>query len=298
MNDFMKCCTLCPRLCCVDRTVSRGFCGESDKIRIARAALHFWEEPCISGTRGSGTVFFSGCNLGCIYCQNKNISSGEVGREISESRLTEIYFELAAKGAHNINLVTPTHFAPQIKSTVTEAKRRGFSIPFVWNTSGYERAETILSLDRTVDIYLTDFKYLSSDLALKYSHAGNYPEAAKAALEAMVKTKGKPVIDSSDGLMKRGVIVRHLVLPGCTADSLDVIKYLSGYGEDIIVSIMSQYTPPAGLLPFPGLNRKTTKYEYMKAVDYAIKLGIKTAYMQEGETAKESFIPDFDYEGV
>lgn len=293
-----KYCDICPRLCRADRTVSCGYCGESERVRIARAALHFWEEPCISGSGGSGTVFFSGCNLRCVYCQNKSISSGEIGREVSPGRLCEIFFELEAQGAHNINLVTPTHFALQITAAATEAKKRGLKIPFVWNTGGYERAETIKALDGTVDIYLTDFKYMSSELAEKYSRAKDYPEAAKAALCEMVKTKGKPVFDEN-GLMKRGVIVRHLVLPGHSDDSVNVVEYLcKTYGDDIVLSIMNQYTPCGKHDGFPELDRRTTKYEYKKVTDAAEKLSVKLAYVQEGAAAKESFIPDFNYTGV
>lgn len=294
----MEKCNICPRGCGIDRNTGKGFCGEKNTVRLARAALHFWEEPCISGEKGSGTVFFSGCNLRCVYCQNYGISRGEVGKEVSEERLCEIFFELKAQGANNINLVTPTHFSPQIKRVVAEAKTKGLSLPVVWNTGGYEKAGMIASLDKTVDIYLTDFKYMSGELAGKYSAAGDYPERAKEALSEMVRTKGAPVI--CDGLMKKGVIVRHLVLPGCVSDSLHVIDYLhSEYGNDIILSIMSQFTPDKKRLEnYPELCRGLTKYEYSKVIAYAEKAGVSTAYIQEGSAAAESFIPDFDYTGV
>ncbi|MBQ9510127.1 MAG: radical SAM protein [Clostridia bacterium] len=291
-------CNICPRGCGANRAETRGYCGESNAVRIARAALHFWEEPCVSGTKGSGTVFFSGCNLGCVYCQNKEISRGKVGKEVSINRLTDIFFELEKQGAHNINLVTPTHFAEQIKEAVATARKRGLTLPVVWNTGGYELEKTINSLDGTVDVYLTDFKYMSGELAGKFSFAGDYPDVAKSALGAMVKTKGKPVFDEN-GLIKQGVIVRHLVLPSHTDDSINVLKYLAGtYGDDIIISIMSQYTPLVKNEKYPELNRKLTKYEYSKVIDAAEKLGIKNAYIQGGSAAKESFIPDFDYSGV
>lgn len=282
----------------MDRSIKSGFCGEKNTVRLARAALHYWEEPCISGESGSGTVFFSGCNLRCVYCQNYGISRGEIGREVTEERLCEIFFELKAQGANNINLVTPTHFSEQIKRTVSVAREKGLGLPVVWNTGGYEKAEMITSLDKTVDIYLTDFKYMSSSLAEKYSAARDYPEFAKSALAEMVRTKGGPVIEN--GLLKSGVVVRHLVLPGCTDDSACVMNYLhSEYGNDIIISIMSQFTPDkARLEGYPELCRKLTKYEYSKVVDYADRIGVSLAYVQEGSAAKESFIPDFDYTGV
>lgn len=296
-NDMEKC-NICPRGCGIDRNINKGFCGEKNTVRLARAALHFWEEPCISGDKGSGTVFFSGCNLRCVYCQNYGISRGELGKEVSDERLCEIFFELKAQGANNINLVTPTHFSLQIKRVVAEAKAKGLDLPIVWNTGGYEKAEMIASLDKTVDIYLTDFKYMSGELAEKYSAAKDYPETAKEALSEMVRTKGAPVV--RNGLIKKGVIVRHLVLPGCVSDSLRIMDYLhSEYGDDIIISIMSQFTPDKKhLVNYPELCQKLTEYEYSKVVDYADKIGISLAYVQEGSAAKESFIPDFDYTGV
>lgn len=297
-RKYMEKCNICPRGCGVDRNIKAGFCGEKNTVRLARAALHYWEEPCISGEKGSGTVFFSGCNLRCVYCQNYGISRGEVGREVTEERLCEIFFELKEKGACNINLVTPTHFSEQIKCAVADARSKGLDLPVVWNTGGYEKTEMITSLDKTVDIYLTDFKYMSSSLAEKYSAAMDYPEFAKSALAEMVRTKGRPVIEN--GLMKSGVVVRHLVLPGCTDDSIRIMDYLhSEYGDDIVISIMSQFTPDkARLSGYPELCRKLTKYEYSKVVDHADKIGISLAYVQEGAAADESFIPDFDYTGV
>ena len=295
---MMEICSVCPRKCGINRNEKRGYCGESDTVRLARAALHFWEEPCVSGTKGSGTVFFSGCNLRCVYCQNMEISRGRVGKEVSTDRLEEIFFELKAQGAHNINLVTPTHFAKQIKTAVLNAKAAGLGLPVVWNTGGYETTDTVRALDDAVDVYLTDFKYMSSELSEKFSFAGDYPETAKKALYEMVKTKGKPVFDEN-GLITRGVIVRHLVLPAHTDDSIKVLDYLfNAYGDDIIISIMSQYTPAATAAKYSELNRKLTKYEYNKVVAEAEKLEIKNAYIQDGAAAKESFIPAFDYSGV
>lgn len=270
----------------------------TQEIMVARAALHMWEEPCISGERGSGTVFFTGCPLKCVYCQNRKIALGSVGKRISADRLTEIFIELQEKGAHNINLVTPTHYVPQIVSALRAAKHKGLSIPVVYNTGSYETVETLRLLDGLIDIYLPDCKYYSSELSEKYSHAPNYFEVADAAIAEMVRQVGKPVLEG--GMMKRGVIVRHMILPNCTRDSKEVIHHLlQKYGNDIFISIMNQYTPlEEGLQEYPELCRKVTKREYEKVVDYAISLGIENGFIQEGDTAKESFIPDFECEGV
>lgn len=301
LRDRMSGCTLCPRMCGADRENGKtGFCGETGEIRAARAALHMWEEPCISGKEGSGTVFFTGCTLRCVFCQNHEIAGSKVGKVISEERLAEIFLELQGKGANNINLVTPTHFVPQIIRALQSAKEQGMHLPVVYNTGGYERVETLKMLDGLVDIYLPDFKYLNTDHAKKYSMAEDYPEVAKAAIAEMVRQAGKPVFDER-GMMKRGVIVRHLLLPGCLADGKRVVKYLhETYGNRIYMSLMSQYTPLESLdaAKYPELNRKVPEYAYEKLVDYAISLGVMQAFIQEGDTAKESFIPPFTLEGV
>lgn len=298
----MKTCTLCPRACAVDREKGeKGICGQTVKLKLARAALHFWEEPCISGTEGSGAVFFSGCPLHCVFCQNQEIANGTVGKEVSVERLAEIFTELQEKGANNINLVTPGHFVPQIIEALHIAKKKGMNLPIVYNTSSYESCETIKMLDGLVDIYLPDFKYMSSELAQKYSHAKDYPEVAKAAIREMVRQTGPArfVHDDEEGLMKRGTIVRHLMLPGYMEDSKQILKYLyETYGNDIYISIMNQFTPLRHVEKYPELYRKITEEEYETLVDYAIELGIENGFIQEGETAEESFIPDFDYEGV
>ena len=297
-----KICTLCPRNCGVDReNGEKGICGQTNRLKVARAALHFWEEPCISGEAGSGTVFFSGCSLHCVFCQNEAIANGTVGKEISIGRLTEIFFELREQGANNINLVTPGHFIPQIREALFRAKEQGLGIPVVYNTSSYESVEALRSLEGLVDIYLPDFKYMNGELAWKYSHAKDYPQVAKAAIAEMVRQTGKPVFDEKgeEGLIKRGTIVRHLTLPGCMEDSKAILAYLySTYGEQIYISIMNQFTPLENVTAFPELNRKITEDEYDELVDYAIALGIEQGFIQEGETAQESFIPDFDCEGV
>lgn len=297
MTDVFECCTLCPRNCRVSRHARAGYCGERDVLRISRAALHYWEEPCISGTRGSGTVFFVGCALKCSHCQNFDISRSRGGGEISAARLCEIFFELKEKGAHNINLVTPSHFTPLIVEAIGAAKARGFDLPFVWNSSGYESVETIKKLDGYVDVFLPDFKYISPDTADKYSAARDYPEVAKAALDEMVKIAGEPRFDA-DGMMTRGVIVRHLVLPSHAAESIEILKYLNmKYGSAIYVSIMNQYTPMKSEA-HPELSRRLTTYEYQKVLAAAEKIGIKNGFIQAGETQKESFIPPFDMTGV
>lgn len=304
----MKKCTLCPRNCGVDRENGEtGACGQTAKVRVARAALHYWEEPCISGTGGSGAVFFSGCALHCVFCQNRNIANGDAGKTISVERLSEIFLELEEKGAHNINLVTPGHFVPQIITALSRAKQQGLKVPIVYNTSSYESVDTIKRLDGLVDIYLPDFKYIDSVLSTKYSHAADYAAVAKAAVTEMVRQTGPAVFEGAECddpveagyLMKRGTIVRHLLLPGCGEDSKAVLKYLhETYGDTIYISIMNQFTPLSGLESFPELNRRVTEAEYEEIVDYAIGLGVEKGFIQEGETAEESFIPEFDGEGV
>ncbi len=295
-------CDLCPRKCLVDRKKGeKGICGQTENLKVARAALHFWEEPCISGDAGSGAVFFSGCPLHCVFCQNENIANGTVGKEISLERLVDIFLELQEKGANNINLVTPGHFVPQITKALDLAKQEGLKLPIVYNTSSYETVETIKRLEGYVDIYLPDFKYMSPGLSKKYSHAPDYAEVAKAAIAEMVRQTGKAVFvnGDEDNLILRGTIVRHLTLPGCMEDSMQILKYLhETYGDMIYISIMNQFTPLSNLEKYPELNRRITDEEYETLVDYAIEIGIENGFIQEGDTAEESFIPAFDCEGV
>lgn len=294
-------CTLCPRECHVNRNAGEiGYCGQTAVLTAARAALHFWEEPCLSGTNGSGAVFFSGCNLRCVYCQNHEIAQGFSGQEITISRLSDIFLELQEKGAHNINLVTPTHFVPQIITALKAAKKQGLSIPIVYNTSAYEKKDTLKMLEGLIDIYLPDLKYHDTALSERYSHAPDYFEIASRAIAEMVRQVGTPVFtDGEDSLMKKGVIVRHLLLPGCEKDTRRILQYLhKTYKNDIYVSIMNQYTPLPQIKNIPALNRKISSREYEKIVDYAISVGIENGFIQEGETASESFIPAFDYEGL
>ena len=293
MNEILKKCNLCPRNCGVNRYESLGFCKASDKVKVAYYSLHQWEEPVISGINGSGTVFFSNCNLKCIFCQNKKISTLGYGKEISNERLKEIFLELQAKGAHNINLVTPTHYVPQIVEVLKEAKTAGLNIPIVYNTSSYENVSTIMLLEGIVDVYLADLKYFDDSLGCKYSKCENYFEVAKAAIEAMYEQVGK--FEIVDDLMVKGVIVRVLVFPGHADDSKNLIKYLhETYGNNIIISIMNQYTPVEVIDKYPNLNRKVSDEEYEEVIDFAVELGVEIAFIQEGETQDTSFIPDFD----
>lgn len=298
-EEIMSACALCPRECLADRGAGKkGFCGMDERIYLARAALHMWEEPCISGTKGSGAVFFSGCGLRCCFCQNHDIAIGSRGRAVSVERLGEIFLELKEKGAANINLVTGAHYVPQIIEALDMARRNGLDIPVVYNSSGYEKTETLKLLEGYVDIYLPDLKYLDPELAQKFSYAPDYVQAAKAAIGEMVRQTGKCEF-GEDGYIRKGTIVRHLILPGHTGNSIKALRYLhETYGEDIYISIMNQYTPVRKFVEFKELNRKVTKREYEKVLDAAVDMGIQNGFIQEGETASESFIPDFDYEGV
>ena len=295
----MNGCMLCPRQCQIKREEGkRGFCGESDLVRLSRAALHMWEEPCISGINGSGAVFFSGCTLRCVYCQNYHIANSEVGKTVSVERLSEIFLELQEQGANNINLVTPTHFVPQIIAALDQARKKGLNLPIVYNTSGYEKVETLRRLNGFVDVYLPDFKYMDSTLSARYSRAKDYPSVAKQALSEMVRQQPDVVIDDATGLIQKGVIVRQLLLPGHVNDAKAVLKYLyDTYHDHVYISMMSQFTPIA-LKDYPEINRTVTRREYERLVDYALEIGITNAFIQEGDVAKDSFIPAFDCEGV
>lgn len=291
-------CALCPRECMAEReSGQKGYCLSDDRIFVARADLHMWEEPCISGKQGSGTVFFSGCNLRCVYCQNYEIAAGQRGKQVSVKELSEIFLELQKKGASNINLVTPDHYVLQAAEAVMEARKAGLAIPVVYNGSGYEKRDVIRRLSGIIDIFLTDFKYMDELLAEKYSKAPDYPVVAKGALDEMVKITGEPVFDGN-GMMQKGTIVRHLLLPGHKKNAKDVIRYVyETYGEKVCISLMNQYTPFERLKGNPAykeLCRKVTKREYETVVDYAINLGVTNAFIQEGDTARESFIPEFD----
>lgn len=299
IEKLMRECCLCPRECKVNRLAGqRGYCQAGAKPMVARAALHMWEEPCLSGEEGSGAVFFSGCSMGCAFCQNREISRGEKGKLLSVEQLAQIFLRLQEQGANNINLVTAGHFLPQTAEALLLAKQRGLVIPVVYNSSGYEKAEALRALEGLVDIYLPDFKYMDTALAKKYSHAEDYPKVAKAAIAEMVRQAGALEFDGR-GMMRKGVIVRHLLLPGHVKDSKNVVEYLyKTYGDQIYISLMNQYTPMLAMAQDPLLSRKVTKREYDRLVDYAVSLGLENGFIQEGETAAESFIPAFDGEGV
>lgn len=298
MNKYENC-LLCPRKCGINRrTGQTGVCGVSSEIKVARAALHYWEEPCISGKKGSGAVFFSGCSLHCVFCQNREISDGKEGKVISKERLSDIFMELAGKGANNINLVTPGQYIPDIVWAVNNAKSRGMKFPIIYNTSGYENVTELKLLEGIVDVYLPDFKYMDSTLSAMYSRAKDYPSVAKQALSEMVRQQPDVVIDDATGLIQKGVIVRQLLLPGHVNDAKAVLKYLyDTYHDHVYISMMSQFTPIA-LKDYPEINRTVTRREYERLVDYALEIGITNAFIQEGDVAKDSFIPAFDCEGV
>ena len=296
-TDAYRSCRLCPRACGVDRTAgATGVCRVGANLRVARAALHLWEEPCLVGDKGSGAVFVSGCGLGCTYCQNRAISRGEAGAEIPLERLSEIFLELEAAGAANINLVTGTQFLPSILPALDAARAKGLSLPVVWNSGGYETLETLDELRGYADIFLPDFKYAKSETARDYSHAPDYPEVARAAIERMLEISGAPVF-SPDGQLLRGTVIRLLLLPGHLLEAKTALSRVFRLcGNDAIYSLMRQYTPQQGLSA--PLNRRVTDREYSSFVDHAVSLGVARGYTQERESAEESFIPAFDLTGV
>ena len=297
MSDLLyKKCNLCARRCGVDRTVSAGYCRMKNDVYVSRAALHFWEEPPISGERGSGTIFFSGCSLSCVYCQNREISRGRAGKSVTVERLSEIMLDLQSQGAHNINFVTPTHFIPSVAEAIRLAKGKGLTIPIVYNTGSYDTPEALKCLAGLVDIYLPDLKYYTSKTAGEYSNASDYPEAARAAIAEMFRQVGEARLDA-DGMMTSGVIIRILLLPGHVAEAKLSLKYLlDTYGDGIYISLMNQYTPMPDMTS--PLNRRVTYEEYNQLTDYAERLGLKNGFTQEFGTASESFIPPFDNTGI
>lgn len=299
MLEMLNNCTLCPRNCGINRNSGQlGFCKAGKEVKLAKASLHQWEEPCISGTNGSGTVFFSNCNLRCVFCQNHEISQEGNGKEVSIDRLSHIFIEQQGRGAHNINLVTPTLYVPQIIEAITAAKKNGLVIPIVYNSSGYENVETIQALNGLIDIYLPDFKYYSNKYSLKYSKVQNYFQFASKAIAEMVKQVPKPVFDEH-GLMIKGVIIRHLMLPGLLFDSKKIIDYIyNTFGDHVYLSLMNQYTPMFRASEYPEINRSLNKAHYEKLIDYSLDLGIKQGFIQEDGTVSESFIPHFDLGGI
>ncbi len=286
-------CSICPRKCNAQREITQGFCRAPECFKLARAALHFWEEPCISGKNGSGAVFFSGCNLKCVYCQNYEISIGDKGTQISDERLIEIFEELIDEGAQNINLVNPTHYATRLAEVLSKWK---CPVPIVYNSSGYESVETLRLFEGIVDIYLPDFKYIRSEKAQRYSRAKDYPQAVKAALFEMRRQQPEDIFEN--GIMKRGMIIRHLILPQNTNSSLEIIDYIKENFESTYLSLMAQYVPCGNLKDFPELQRKITKREYEKVVNYACQKGLQRVFVQELGSADKMYIPPFDLNGV
>ena len=292
----MSICNFCARRCGIDRSQHAGFCGMTEKIRIARAGLHFWEEPCISGEKGSGTVFFSGCNLRCVYCQNYEISTGGSGQEITLPRLKEIYTELIAQGAHNINLVTPTHYTDAVLASLEEP----LPVPVVYNTNGYEDVENLKRLEGKVQIYLPDLKYSDDSLAIRYSNAPGYFAAATRAIREMFRQTGRYRINEETGLMERGIIIRHLLLPGQVENTKRVIDWVAETFEpgDVLFSLMRQYIPHGKAEDYPELNRKVTDEEYQTVEDHLFDSGIEDGFVQDEDSASKDFIPSFDGTGV
>lgn len=299
MIELLESCRLCPRNCGANRLQGkRGFCGSTDKIIVARAALHYWEEPCISGDIGSGTVFFSNCTLKCVFCQNYNISQCNYGKEIDIERLSEIFLELQEKGALNINLVTPTHYVAQIIDALHIAKDKGLKIPIIYNSSGYEKVDTIKMLKGYIDVYLPDLKYFDTKYSTKYSKAPNYFDYAKEAIKEMVNQVGEPKFNE-DGIIEKGVIIRHLMLPGLLFDSKKIIDYVyNTFGNKVYISIMNQYTPLDNVKGYPEINKHLNPKHYKALIDYALSIGVENGFIQEEGTDKESFIPLFNFEGV
>lgn len=302
LPSTLSACELCPRRCRADRAAGeRGVCGATDTLRLARAALHFWEEPPISGEAGSGTVFFSGCPLKCVYCQNHEISTGNFGIDVSPERLAQIMLELQDQGALNINLVTATHYAHLLPEAIATARARGLAIPIVYNTSGYERVEAVRELDDLVDIWLTDFKYADAELGCALSHVPDYSSVAQSALIEMARQLERHGGGAAraDGTWTRGIIVRHLVLPGHAEDSCRVLDLIWDAVGDVPISVMNQYTPNAAMRAAGGeLARAVTREEYERVLDHADDLGFTQMFWQEGGAVDESFTPPFDTTGV
>ena len=292
-------CILCPRMCHADRTEGgTGVCGAGEKARVALVSLHQWEEPCISGERGAGTVFFSHCSLKCVFCQNHEISHGGKGRDVSPGRLAEIFIEQQARGAETLDLVTPTQYAPQILQALIIAKRHGLTIPVVWNSGGYETESMIESMRGYVDVFMPDLKYRDEGISKKYSGASNYFIAASKAIIKMYNMTGSPKYDVR-GIMRRGLLVRHMVLPGCRKDSMRLLDWLwKNFKNNIKLSLMNQYTPMYKAYKYHEIDRKLTTFEYDSVVNYAYDLGFRNAYIQEGSAATEAFVPDFNLSGV
>ena len=297
--NLLEKCDLCPRKCFVNRLDGElGFCTASNDVKIAKVALHHWEEPCISGTHGSGTVFFSNCNLKCVFCQNYKISHGGYGKTVSISRLSEIFLEQQSRGALNINLVTPSHYVPQIIEALKLAKSYGLNIPILYNSNGYESIDTIKVLKGFIDVYLPDLKYYKDEYALKYSKAPNYFASARAVITEMVSQVGEVKFDD-DGIIQKGVIIRHLMLPGLLFDSKKIIDFIyTTFKDSVYISLMNQYTPMNEAFKYPEINKVINPLHYDALINYCLNLGITKCFIQENGTSSRAYIPDFDLSGV
>lgn len=288
-------CDICPRECKVDRSISRGVCGMPDTFVVARAAKHMWEEPCISGAKGSGTVFFSGCSLKCVFCQNYSISAEGFGKKISDKHLMRIFDSLIEQGVHNINLVNPTHYAVRLEKVLREYNS---PVPIVYNSGGYEKVETLKRLEGLIDIYLPDLKYISDEKSMKYSKADNYSRFASQAVKEMIRQTGSGIFDDN-GIMQKGTIIRHLILPKNTNQSIAIIDWLKeNVPNDTYISLMSQYTPVVHSEQYPELNRRITEREYGKVLNYLLDSGFENIFAQESLSADETYIPEFDLTGI
>lgn len=296
--DILNSCKVCPRSCGINRNENLGFCKSGASVKLAKAYGHMWEEPCISGTKGSGTVFFSNCNLRCVFCQNHDISQESTGREVSIQRLSEIFLEQQERGFHNINLVNPTHYAPQIIEAIKISKSKGLTIPIVYNSNGYETTDTIDDLEGFIDIYIPDFKYFNDKYAIKYSNAPDYFNIASACISRMVEQTGPCKFDEQ-GIMTRGVIIRHLMLPGLLFDSKKVVDYIyKSFGDDVYLSLMNQYTPMFHAKDYPEINKRLNPGHYDSLIDHCLEIGYKNAFIQESGTDTTDFVPDFDLSGI
>ena len=297
--DMLKKCNLCPRKCFVNRIDGElGFCNASKDVKIAKVSLHMWEEPCISGSSGSGTVFFSNCNLRCVFCQNHEISHDATGKTVSILRLSEIFLEQQNRGALNINLVTPTHYVPQIIEALKIAKSKGLRIPILYNSNGYENIDTIKALKGYIDVYLPDLKYYKDKYALEYSKAPNYFKTASLAITEMISQVGEPIFDDN-GAIQKGVIIRHLMLPSLLFDSKKVIDFIyNAFGHRVYISLMNQYTPMHEATEYSSLNKTLNPDHYDTLIDYCLNLGITNCFIQESGTSSTAFVPDFDLSGV
>ncbi|MFZ5988621.1 MAG: radical SAM protein, partial [Bacillota bacterium] len=294
MDQKLTKCKSCPRQCNIDRSLYKGACGMGGLVKVAKAFLHKWEEPCISGTNGSGTVFFSGCNLRCVYCQNYAISQQHFGKEITPKELSEIYIRLQEMGAHNINLVTPSHFIPQIRESILSAK--SLKIPVIYNSNGYDNIDGLKMIEGLVDVFLPDLKYFTDETAVRYSRADNYFEVSSAAVMEMYRQVGTPVFDEN-GIIKKGLVIRHLILPGLVNESIKILDFIkNNFPDDVYVSLMSQYTPCYKAEDYPEISRRIIRREYERVLNHFFKLGLKNGYIQERDSAKKEYIPDFDLE--